>query len=91
MDRELAQRIIAVINDLMDEATHKGVVQRWDEVNNVLVILGKFANKKPANKVCVRCGIKWEYYLKMPVLCGMDGNSRHDFQIQKRRRSYDVQ
>ncbi len=43
MNREFASRIIAVINDLMNEAVGGGVVQEWGEVNNVLIELEKIA------------------------------------------------
>ena len=43
MNRELVRRIIAVMSDLMVEATGKGTVQDWGEVNNVLVELEKIA------------------------------------------------
>jgi hypothetical protein len=45
INQEFAKRIIAVINDLIDEATHKGVVQRWDEVNEVLIFLKKVSGE----------------------------------------------
>ena len=51
MNREFASRIIAVINDLMNEAVGGGVVQEWGEVNNVLIELEKIAkNTKKIKK-----------------------------------------
>lgn len=44
IDAELAERTIAVIDDLMGEAVNTTPVQNWGEVNNVLIELQKIAN-----------------------------------------------